>query len=869
MKRPLHIALTIAAALLALGAIDAAHAQPAGGAGDRARGIVLEASASEPGFVKFELTGIFSRDLTVQFVNDTLLLPFTAVANSLGIINRVSDDLDTLAGEMPTGNPFTIAIAAGSVTRRGADDTLPRGSIAIIDGEAYVESRALARALGVQIVFDLSELKVTVIADARIPAVERARNRHRYASLGHDAGGATATGSTIRRELFGSAAIRWGIINTLQRGETNSSGSMQIAGPFLFGTLTASGTGQYRREERNDLTGGLSSLGWQIQFPDFSPLRQVTLGATRSGSSTSLTLGLGNAPLGGRQEFGTQSLNGHAQPGWDVELYHDQTLVEVTQADQDGYYQFQIPIGYGATSRTVVLVGPHGERVMEERTFRLNPALVPPGEVQYSTSLFSENTRINGRVRGDAILGVGIFNWLTLGSVASAASSDLGSLGPDSVNVAAHASLWLGDGTPLSLYYNPRKQLVGGAVTYTFSDNFSVQGGIDSFDLRRRNTYAAMGSFSLGMGWLALGGAGQLTNNDMLTTISASPHLSLHVGRLSVSASARLAWQKPHAALGGGPSQMAVASSLQITAAPFGGVFLIARGAYDHNTHKLTNLDISTTISLVSSLSLGVAYSAQDLDWKRGTLYSQLSYNFGLARVSVGGAYLDGEITVANSVEGGFLVSRGGVQSAPYEALNQAGIIINAYHDANLNGTRDGDEKTLPEPSADLVSNADMIHTDDGTFFSLSPYQQSTVSVTRERYAELGLFPRRSEYRVYTLPGATTVIDVPYAEGFVVTGDARVTLPSGKAGSTAILTGLKIRLVSSDGTAEYDGEMFDDGSILIDGVSKGDYRITFDEEQLGSRRLQVSDAPPQVYLSSTGTTLPRITFAPVEAPSTP
>jgi hypothetical protein len=115
------------------------------------------------------------------------------------------------------------------------------------------------------------------------------------------------------------------------------------------------------------------------------------------------------------------------------------------------------------------------------------------------------------------------------------------------------------------------------------------------------------------------------------------------------------------------------------------------------------------------------------------------------------------------------------------------------------------------------------------------------------------------------------VIDVPYADGFDVLGRGRVesrTTP-GREGSMAVLTGLKVGLVSTDGSAEYGGEAFDDGTILVEGVSAGYYRIVFDDAQLAARGLRAAGLPAMVYLNNAGRTLPPISFAPRDPSGAP
>lgn len=849
---------TLLPALVALSATPVA-AQPADSGSHRAQ--IVEPAATEQGFIRYELTGIFTRDIVVRFAGDTLLLPYSVFANSLGILNSTSSNLDTLVGEMPLKQPFMLICSEGVAYRRGTADTLPPRSLCIIDDEVYVEAHQLAHCMGVQINVDMSELKFTVIPDSRIPVVQRRQNESIYASLAYREGNGAPVHSPVERQLFGSVAVKYGLVNSYREGESTTTGSFQLAGPFLFGLLNVVGSGQYHKGDQYPLTGAINSIGWQVQFPHSSLVTQVSASVAPSATATSLSLAASNVPLGNRSEFGVHSLDGHTQPGWYVELYEGQTLVEVTQGDSNGVYHFQIPIGYGTTRRAIHQVGPHGERLIEYRTFQLNPALIPPGSLQYSTSFLSENLKLNGRVEGRAYVSAGVMNWLTFAAVTSGASSTLRSVRLDSFDLSLHANLWLGDAIPVGLYYTPRGRTAGGAIGYNFSDDFAVQGSLDSFNVMHPTAFMANGSFSLGLGNVSLSGYGQFINNEQTTLISAVPRISLYLNGMGINASTKLAWQKPQSELGNAPAHFAATSSLQLTAVPWNGIFMLASASYDYDRHALTDIGLSSSISITNSLSLGLAYTLQRTDRMESTISAQITYDLGgIVRLGTGASYQNDRYSVISTVEGGVMISRGGIVPNTYGGVNESMIIVRAFVDRNLNGTQDDGEETRSDPSADLYSGSAQAHTDDGTFLSLAPYQEGTVVFSTERYAGEGLYPRKGRYPVYTLPGTTTVIDVPLAPGTTLDGKCLVmtSVEGGRSLSPALLTGLTVHMVSTDGAAEYEGEIFDDGTMIVDGVSEGTYRLLFDDEQLAARALRLAEPSAILTITLASTTIPEV-----------
>jgi hypothetical protein len=67
-----------------------------------------------------------------------------------------------------------------------------------------------------------------------------------------------------------------------------------------------------------------------------------------------------------------------------------------------------------------------------------------------------------------------------------------------------------------------------------------------------------------------------------------------------------------------------------------------------------------------------------------------------------------------------------------------------------------------------------------------------------------------------------------------------------------------VRLISTSGTAIYNGESFFDGSMIIFGVAPGQYRIEFDTEQLNERRIKLKEELRTVTIGDREVDLPTI-----------
>ncbi len=151
------------------------------------------------------------------------------------------------------------------------------------------------------------------------------------------------------------------------------------------------------------------------------------------------------------------------------------------------------------------------------------------------------------------------------------------------------------------------------------------------------------------------------------------------------------------------------------------------------------------------------------------------------------------------------------------------------------------------------------ISAQDGRFYQLPPNRECEVEVDRWYHTELGLFPSSSRFSLYTGSSSQQLIDIPFVEGFDVSGRCEIGTPQGSLKISA-LNGLRIQLVSSANGSLYEGEVYNDGSIYIPSVGAGTYTVVFDDEQLASRHLNVVSMPETVTLDRENDRLVDVVF---------
>ena len=164
-----------------------------------------------------------------------------------------------------------------------------------------------------------------------------------------------------------------------------------MTGAFL---ISASATGYH--------TGRLDAAHLQLSRKDpdggmLGPFKatEITIGDVVSParsfagrSSQGLGFSISNAPIHRSFEFDRTDLQGPLLPGWEVELYRDQALVDFRTNDGPDTYVFQdVPLYVGKNPFTLVFYGPQGQERTIIRTIYVDGALTEPGETYYRLAI--------------------------------------------------------------------------------------------------------------------------------------------------------------------------------------------------------------------------------------------------------------------------------------------------------------------------------------------------------------------------------------------------------------------------------------------------------------------------------------------------
>lgn len=159
---------------------------------------------------------------------------------------------------------------------------------------------------------------------------------------------------------------------------------------------------------------------WRYANNDHKVLRQALVGKLSTNSISTLgspVLGfqLSNTPTTYRKSYGTYTISDVTEPGWTVELYVNNVLLDYKKADASGFFTFDVPLIYGSTSIKLQYYGPWGEVRSEEKEISVPFNFLPKGTFEYrlaggilEDSTHAKYSRLN--------LDYGATNFMTMGA---------------------------------------------------------------------------------------------------------------------------------------------------------------------------------------------------------------------------------------------------------------------------------------------------------------------------------------------------------------------------------------------------------------------------------------------------------------------
>lgn len=317
---------------------------------------------------------VYESDIYALKHDKDVYLSLMDAAGVLGLAIQMDEDALTANGWFLREDwAFDMDLKAGKVVARDHTYSVSADDYVVQDGTVFIRGKTLGAWLGIDFAYDLAQQYVQVQSPFPLPAyAQHERHKRKFDKIRHANKPVLPRMETEYSDFEITTADVSVQSNYRKRGDTGTTSNRVKASVSAQGQIlqnNAFGLASLDKEER------LESFVGRLSRREEDP---ILLGSMKARSYTFGDTDTTPIPLtgGAGQEFGARITNnpltqetsattvieGDAAPGWDVELYRNGGLVDLTTVEDNGRYIFdRVPLFVDANDFDLYFYGPQGE----------------------------------------------------------------------------------------------------------------------------------------------------------------------------------------------------------------------------------------------------------------------------------------------------------------------------------------------------------------------------------------------------------------------------------------------------------------------------------------------------------------------------
>jgi hypothetical protein len=780
---------------------------------------------------------IGSLEIPAIIHNEALYLPVKDIFDYLKIKNQSSADADSITGVFIDPKAF-YTISKKQILFQAKVYDLKATDVMNTSSELYLKSDIFGDVFGLECVFNFRSLSVTLNSKIELPAIKEMQQELMRKNLNQLKGEKKAD-TTIGRSfpLFKLGMADWSIVSSQQVKGLNYT-RLNVG----LGAMVAGG-------EADAYLNYTSGQGFS-QTPQYyywkyvnnynTALRQVTVGKIYTQSTSSIYTPITgvqftNAPTTYRKTFGTYRLSNKTEPGWLVELYVNNILVNYMKADASGFYSFDVPIVYGNSLIKLRFYGPWGEEHTREENITIPFNFLPVNQFEYTVTGGFLNDADKSRY-SRANFNYGFSNRITFGAGVEYLSSVTSGTTMPFVNASAR----VGSSILLSAEktYGVRTK---GVFTYRHPSNLQVELNYTKYDEGQTaiaNNYLdeKKAVISVPFHSKKFNAFSRLTLNQFTLPKSKFTTGEFLVSSVFGSVNANLTTYAVVTDVG----RPLIYNNLSLTARLPAGFRLTPQAQYEYSQKRISLLKCELEKSFFSKGFLNLSYE-KNLLMHTSSVFLSLRYNFSFAQTSLSALVANQMSTLTQSARGSLMYdSKTSYISANDRSnVGKGALTILPYLDLNCNGERDENEPRAYGLRLHINGGRVENNNKDTTIhiWGLEAYTNYVLELDKSSFDNISWQLKKSTISVAVDPNTAKVIEVPVAVVGEVSGTVYLSDGNVKSGIGRMIVSIynnKSKLVAKMLTES-------DGYFNYIGLAPGKYSVRIDEQQLNKLQMKAKD----------------------------
>ena len=339
--------------------------------------------------VYISVPGIGAAELNSVIKGEELYLPVTDLFDFLRIRNIPDANLEKIEGFfIDSETRYIIDRTRNTIIYNEKTFELDPGALIRTETNLYLRCDYFG-IFGLNCSFNFRNLSVNLKTDLELPAIREMKQEEMRKNLSRLKGEMIADTSYGRKyPMFHFGMADWSVIatervNGLTEARVNLALGTMIAGGEFNAMLN------YSTEE--PFTEKQQYYRWRYANNENRALRQIMAGKIAANAISSVYspivgVQFTNTPTSFRRSFGSYTLTDITEPGWMVELFVNNVLIDYVKADASGFFTFEVPLVYGNTQVVLKFYGPWGEERTQEQNIAIPFNFIPKNTLEYTVS---------------------------------------------------------------------------------------------------------------------------------------------------------------------------------------------------------------------------------------------------------------------------------------------------------------------------------------------------------------------------------------------------------------------------------------------------------------------------------------------------
>ncbi len=704
----------------------------------------------------------------------------------------------------------------------------------LLDKILYLKTDYFGKIFGLDCNFNFRNLSITLNTKLELPAIREMQLEQMRRNIVLLKGDKKAD-TIIKRKftMFSLGMADWAFINLKQAGGYQYTKVSANIGGILAGgeaTLYINGVNnqpfylnqQYYR--------------WRYVNNDNGAFRQVTAGNIFVQTTASVYGALNgvqitNTPTTYRRSFGTYRLSNTTEPGWMVELYVNDVLVNYTKADASGFFTFDVPLVYGSTAVKLRFYGPWGEERSREQYISIPFNFLPVHQFEYSLTAGviddvdkSKFSRLN--------LNYGLGTHITFGggmeylsSVSSGKSMPFLNTSVRLGNMLVSAEHTYGVRTKGVLNYRlPSNLQVEINYTKYVPGQTAIKSGQSSGNnfIEDKKAVVFMPYRTKNFSGFSRLSVSQLTIPKLKYTTAELLLSGMYKG-INTNFTTSSVYSNPKHAL--------VYSNFASTFRLLKGIRITPQAQYEYNQKDFTMMKCEVEKNLWNHGFLIFSYE-KNISTKSENISLGMRYNFSFAQTSVSVLRNNLGTSLMQSARGSLLYNdkTGRLKLSDQSNVGRGGLVIVSFLDINCNGKHDAGEPKIAGLKVRINGGRTEHNKKDTSILiaGLEAYSNYFVEFDKNSFDNIGWQLRKSSMNIVIEPNHFTLVEVPVSVVGEVTGTVYSQNDKGLIGLGRII----VNFYSNDSKLVARTITEADGYFDYVGLAPGQYTAKIDEAQL-------------------------------------